>query len=245
MKYVLAITAVGIMLLAAMIAAVSADPPEGKGKGNGIDLTGEHYNLNIIGKKSDWNGGGSYDNPDRHTMFVPEDTKAKDENGDYIFSYTTPDDVVHEGAIGIGFTRGDDFAVKDGNAFDDGWCHFQVGGKTYKVFICCKAKPGYTSDIGAWVYAEDDTGNWYYMDVGEIQVKGRKFIECTDLFYVSTEEDDFGILTEDMWVFDYLDYVSEYDFSEDPNYSDIVDAMYFWDLQNNGNKLIKLRFYPV
>ena len=55
----------------------------------------------------------------------------------------------------------------------------------------------------------------------------------------------FGILSSDMWVFDYLDYVTEYDFSLDENYEDIVDAMYLWDLQNNGNKLIKLRFYEV
>ena len=236
LKAIVALSMVMVLGIGAVI-VVEADKPEEKGSGNGIDLTGEHYNLNIIGKKSDWNGGGTYDNPDRHTMFVPEDTST--------FSYVTPDDVTHTGSIGIEFTRGDDFAVKDGNAFDDGWCQFEVGKGTYRVFITCKAKPGYTSDIGSWVYAKDSTGSWYYMDVGEIEVKGRKFTDCTDLFYVSTEEDLFGILSSDMWVFDYLDYVTEYDFSLDENYEDIVDAMYLWDLQNNGNKLIKLRFYEV
>jgi hypothetical protein len=227
------------------VMAVMADKPEentnGKpekdSKGNGIDLTGAHYNLNIIGKKSDWSGGGSYNNPDRHTMFVPENTST--------FSYTTPDNVTHNGSVGIEFRRGNDFAVLDGTAYDDGWCQFQVARGTYRVYITCKAKPGYTSDIGAWVYAENTTGSWFHMDVGQIEVKGRKFVECTDLFYVTPTEDVFGILNGPMWVFDYLEYVSEYDFSLDPNYDDIVDAMYFWDLQNNGNKLIKLRFYEV
>jgi hypothetical protein len=43
--------------------------------------SGAHYNLNIIGKKSDWSGGGSYDNPARHTMFVPENTDEFRLNG--------------------------------------------------------------------------------------------------------------------------------------------------------------------
>jgi hypothetical protein len=40
----------------------------------GTDFNGAHYNLNIVGKKADWSGGGSYDNWDRHTMFVPGNT---------------------------------------------------------------------------------------------------------------------------------------------------------------------------
>jgi len=41
---------------------------------------GAHYNLNIIGKKSDWNAQGSFSNPDRHTMFVPEDIEDYNTN---------------------------------------------------------------------------------------------------------------------------------------------------------------------
>ena len=96
--------------------------------------SGAHYNLNIIGKKSDWNGGGSYDNPDRHTMFVPEDTTGWtiDLEGDY------PD----LDGIRIWMTQGDEFAVLDGNAFDDGEAVFQLGPGKYKVYIVAKAKPG-------------------------------------------------------------------------------------------------------
>ena len=32
------------------------------------------YVLNLVGKKDGWSGGGSYDNPERHTMFLPQTT---------------------------------------------------------------------------------------------------------------------------------------------------------------------------
>jgi hypothetical protein len=235
MKY-LAIIIVMILSVTALM-SVMADKPEDKTTGNGIDLTGEHYNLNIIGKKSDWNGGGSYNNPDRHTMFVPENSST--------FSYKTPDGDIHNGSVGIEFCRGNEFAVLDGTAFDDGWCQFQIPKGNFEVYITCKAKPGYTSDIGAWVYAENETGSWFHMNVGEIEVKGRKFVNCTDIFTVSPSEDAFGILNGSMWVMDYLDYLENYDFSTMENYDNITQAMYFWDLQNNGNKLIKIRFYEI
>jgi len=103
----------------------------------GTDFNGPHYNLNIIGKKSDWSGGGSYDNWDRHTMFVPEDTDG----------YFTPNG---EPGITIWMTQGPEFAVIDGNAFDDGEAAFELGPGTYKVYIVAKAKPGGETDITGW-----------------------------------------------------------------------------------------------
>jgi hypothetical protein len=119
----------------------------------GTDFNGPHYNLNIIGKKSDWNGGGSYDNPDRHTMFVPENTD----------DYLTPNGLP---GITIWMTQGPEFAVIDGNAFDDGEAAFELGPGTYKVYIVAKAKPGGYTDITGWVYAEDIDGGYYYLNIG-------------------------------------------------------------------------------
>jgi len=73
--------------------------------------SGAHYNLNIIGKKSDWNAQGSFDNPDRHTMFVPQDTTG--------WTIATPGDddtsaVPDLPGIKISMTQGDEFAVLDG-----------------------------------------------------------------------------------------------------------------------------------
>jgi len=232
MKYKALALLVAVLMISTGLIAVNADKPTEKG--NGIDLTGFHYNLNIIGKKSTWSGGGDYNNPDRHTMFVPANTTD--------FQYEAPDGTMINGSVAISFTQGPEFAVMDGNAFDDGWCHFELAPGTYRVFIVCKAKPGYDSDITGWIYAEDEYGTWYAYEVGDIQVtKSKKWRECTDLFYVSQSEDIFGIISTDTWVFDYLEFLINYDFGDDP---DIEDAMYFWDLMNNGNKLIKLRFYP-
>ena len=64
------------------------------------------YVLNMIGKKDGWSGGGSYDNPDRHTMFLPQ---------------TTAENVT------VWMSQGTEFAALDGNAFDDGNLSFQLG----------------------------------------------------------------------------------------------------------------------
>ena len=208
--------------------------------------SGAHYNLNIIGKKADWSGGGSYDNPDRHTMFVPEDTDE--------FELTpgnpclTPNGLP---GITIWMTQCgeecDDFAVLDGNAFDDCKCEFRLAPGKYEVWVTAKAKPpkegeDFYTNIGGWVFAEDEYGANYYFNIGSVMVKKKDgWLDATHIFYVSTGEDYFGIISADMWVFDYLNFLIGYDFGNDP---DITDAAYFWQYDNHGNKLVKVRFYP-
>jgi hypothetical protein len=220
--------------------------PDNDGLQPGLDFNGPHYNLNIIGKKADWSGGGSYNNPDRHTMFVPEDTSG--------WIIETPGDeettnVPDLDGIRIWMTQGSDWAVLDGNAFDDGECAFQLAPGHYKVYIVAKAKPPkpgeeYYTDITGWVYAADDNGAAYYYDIGYVRVtKSKKWKDATDLFYVSPGEDYFGIISADMWVFEYLSFLTAYDFGDD--LPDIIDAAYFWQFDNHGNKLVKVRFYPV
>jgi len=203
----------------------------------GTDFNGPHYNLNLIGKKAGWSGGGSYDNPARHTMFVPQNTTG--------FIPTPGDDdttgVPDLPGIKISMTQGAEFAVLDGNAFDDGECAFQLAPGHYKVYIVAKAKPGGYTDITGWVYAEDEYGAAYYYDIGDVRVtKSKKWKDATHLFYVSPGEDYFGIISDDMWVFEYLSFLTGYDFGDDP---DITDAAYFWQFDNHGNKLVKVRFY--
>ena len=55
-------------------------------------------------------------------------------------------------------------------------------------------------------------------------------------------QDYFGVIGTSMWIFDYLEFIENYDFGDDP---DITEAAYFWDFDNHGNKLIKVRFYPI
>ncbi len=197
----------------------------------GPDFNGSHYNLNLLGKKADWNGGGSYNNPDRHTIFVPEDTTN--------FSYTLPDGTTQNGSIKIAFTQNKsatDISVLDGNAFDDGQAAVELGKGTYHVYIVAKAKPGFTTNITGWVWFTDNTTNtqWMAIDVGSINVN-RQWQDATGLFYVDPTEDTLGITTNSTWVFDYLDMLASYGYG---------DGQYFWDYDNNGNKLVQVRFYP-
>jgi len=214
--------------------------------------SGAHYNLNIIGKKAEWNGGGSYDNPDRHTMFVPEDTTGW-------FIPTPGDDdttnVPDLPGIKIEMTQGAEFAVLDGNAFGDGKCAFQLAPGKYKVWITAKAKPpkpgeDYYTNIGGWVYAYDVVeGDSYYFNIGSVTVrKNSGWQDATELFYVSCTEDWFNLVELElecdglgMWVFDYLNFLTGYNFGDAP---DITDAAYFWQYDNHGNKLVQVRFYP-
>ena len=47
-----------------------------------------------------------------------------------------------------------------------------------------------------------------------------------------------------MWIFDYFEELESYDFGEVGLQDDIVETIYWWEVLNNGNKLIKVRFYP-
>jgi len=199
--------------------------------------SGAHYNLNIIGKKSDWNAQGSFDNPDRHTMFVPENTDEFRLNGTQCYAPAPLPDGV-EDTVGPGITiwmtscdnktNSDDcdFAVLDGNAFDDCKCEFQLAPGKYEVWIVAKAKPGGETNITGWLY--DPNLDEYYLktDAGTINVKskGKEWQVATDLFYYGGQ-----------WVFDYLQALID-----DP----LLDSgAYFWQYDNKGNKLVKVRFY--
>ena len=206
--------------------------------------SGAHYNLNIIGKKWDWKGGGSYDNESRHTMFVPEDIGEYNQNA-VTPCYTpmgTPSDAppgadysdprLDEPGITIWMTKGDEYAVLDGNAFDDCKCEFELDPGTYQIWIVVKAKPPkpgedrYT-DITGWVRFIDPDNNLDYLacDLGDLRVKknmGWKDV-TDDLFFF-----------EGMWLFDYLEYLEEEGYT---------DTAYFWQYDNHGNKLVKVRFY--
>ena len=224
---------------------VKPDKPDNDGLQPGRDFNGPHFNLNLIGKKAEWSGGGSYDNPDRHTIFVPEDTTG--------WTIETPGDedttnVPDLDGIRIWMTQGPEFAVIDGNACNDGEAAFELGPGTYRVYIVAKAKPAkkdapeYYTDITGWVYAEDQYGAAYYYDIGDVRVtKSKKWKDATHIFYVSPDEDWFGIIGDDMWVFEYLSFLTAYDFGE--LLPDITDAAYFWQYDNHGNKLVKVRFY--
>ncbi len=246
----------GIMMIMVFLVGVAAlaTPVEAKPKNNGpkpgTDFNGPHYNLNLIGKDKEM--PGDYDNPDRHVMFVPLDTT------DMYIDLNEPNNLGEPTLPGIKieFTQGGEFAMIDGDA-TDGYGALQIGPGKYHVYIAVKAKdPKYAdayTDITGWVEAYDNNGQlWYYIDVGYVQVKkgNNKWTDATDLFFVTTAEDDFGFLVGDepdyidnlgVWVFDYM---AGLDAWTDGDY-DLSDLAYFWQFDNHGNKNIQVRFYPM
>ena len=246
MKKIIAVGLAIVLLLTVAVTPALAKKP-------GTDFNGPHYNLNLIGKDKEM--PGDYDNPDRHTMFVPLDTTGMTidlEEPNNLDQETLP-------GIKIEMTQGDEFAMIDGNA-TDGYGAFEIGAGKYNVYIAVKAKsPKYDdpyTDITGWVEAYDNLGQlWYYLDVGDVQVKKGKnsWTDATELFFVDTSEDAFGYLNwlevEDMWVFDYMAgldtwYEDMADLGEEGEY-DLSDLAYFWQFDNHGNKLIQVRFYPM
>jgi len=219
------------------ISSITKERPDVK---PGIDFNGPHYNLNLIGKKVDWNAQGDFDNPDRHTMFVPLSTTGLTfpVGGTEEIPFDTLD------GIKISITSGEEFEVIDGNAFDDGECVFQLGPDKYNVYVVAKGKPGGSADITGWVYAK--ATDEYLFPIGNITVsRSKKWKDITDIFEVDAGEDGVDwtalLLTPPeypIWVFDYLDFLNTYL----PGYQ---NAEYFWQLVNNNVKLIQVRFYPV
>ena len=238
-------------LAALMVAGLVASPAYAAPKG--IDFNGAHFNLNLVGK--DKTMPGAYDNPDRHTMFVPTDTAG------FSFDINTPNNLNEATMAGvkISMTQGAEFAMLDGNA-TDGQGSFQLGAGKYMVYIAVKAKvpktPG-TVSITGWVESYDNLGQlWYYIPVGDVSVsKGKQWTDASDLFYVTADEDTFDFLTGTeanydaalgVWVFDYMAGLDGwYEASAGTAAYDLSDLAYFWQVQNDGAKLIQVRFYKV
>jgi len=204
----------------------------------GTDFNGPHFNLNLIGKKEGWNAQGNFDNPDRHTMFVPLNTT------DLEFTVGTEGTFDPLDGIKISMTSGEEFKVIDGNWFDDYECAFQLGPDKYDVYIVAKGKPGGDADITGWVYAK--ATDEYLFSIGHINVsRSKKWKDITDMFEVDDSEDDvpwgdWGITPPEypMWVFDYLTFLADW-------LPDYESAEYFWQLVNNNIRLIQVRFYPI
>ena len=219
-------------------------------------VNGQHFELNLLGKKEGWNDK-DVTNPERHTMFVPRNTE------DWYITLEQDNVVInHRDTVGknlgrlpglrINMTQGEEFAVIDGNAFDeDKDCDFQLGPGEYYVFVAMRGKKNVDPpQIDGWLEVYDEAINevWYYMNLGSVTVK-RNWTDATDLFYIDADEAyplPYAGGTQ-QWIFDYMEWLQDlesWDFGEgdvDVNYT---DAAYFWQLQNNGSQLIKVRFYP-
>ena len=209
-----------------------------------FNVNGPHFNLNLVAK--DKVMPGDYDNPDRHTMFIPLDTSSFTpfKTGNKAFS-DPPDSMT---GVRVNVTQGADWEVIDGNA-TDGVGAFQIAAGKWDVYIAVKAKKPHVSDahtyIAGWIEAWDKMNTmWYYLKVGDVTVsKNGRWTDASTILWVSDAEDPFDIVTGDpMWVFDYMPLMDALTFGDSQDrFSDLA---YLWQVDNHGNKLIQLRFYP-
>ena len=125
-------------------------------------LGNQFYTLNILGKKDGWDPNGSFDNPDRHTIFVPEDTFGIDVDL-YGPDGTTVVETIEDSAV-IWMTSGTEFAVLDGDG-TDGEAALQIERGKYYVAIAALGKP---SNDNKGEAREADLYGWYFDDEGEL-----------------------------------------------------------------------------
>jgi hypothetical protein len=246
----IALAIIAILVISGILIAVDAGR-RNSGPKPGTNFNGPHYNLNLIGKKKAM--PGDYDNPNRHTIFVPLNTSGF--NIDLNQDNNLPGNPATLPGVKIEMTQGSEFAVIDGDA-TDGLANLTIGPGRYNVYIVAKAKSpkfkdAYTNITG-WVESYDNNGDlWYYIDIGSVNIKKNKgWVDATDLFFVTTTEDTFNFLTGSeinyysqlgMWVFEYM---SGLDSWTAGGY-DLSDLAYFWQFDNHGNKLIQVRFYEM
>lgn len=241
----------GVILAVVLVATILPSAVLAKSPQTEFDLNGPHYNLNLVGKADGWNDK-EVANPERHTMFVPMDTTYWHID---LKSGPAGNKVVNHGSVSTNVTElpgfaiymtqsgTDDFAVIDGSAFDGDACELDLAAGQYRVVVAAKAKPVANPPIiDGWAQVYDEDGFlYYYLNLGTVTVS-RKWSDATDLFFIDNDEISSGItglptVSGQVWIFDYLNYLEGLE-----QYS---DTAYFWQLVNNGSKLIQVRFYPM
>jgi hypothetical protein len=264
-KVVLSVSLLAMMLLTSMSLAI----PVFAGNANQIVGQNPDFVLNILGKKDGWKPNGSFDNFDRHTIFVPEDTTGS--------SPGTYGGTSFADSILIWMQSGLEFGVLDGNACDDGNASIQVETGRYRVFVSVHGKPSNENkgenrlaDLKGWYY--DDEGELlgvYLYELGTAKILSRGKgspvpVEVTDLFEVEyavvydmlvhmymdagmTEAEAQAAATELLESYGYEpdDMIWIFDFLE--MLSDVFNDpdYYFWQLTNSGLKHIQVRFYKA
>jgi len=223
----------------AVLSAALASSPGLAQNGNGITTVGPHYNLNIIGVTNGKNA--PLTGSDRHTIFVPLYTNGK--NG--------PDTDPVPGAD-IWLTQGP-FTVCDGNAFDAAYdcngtqiakqgavfqlpCNTNITTAAGTTLVPCTT--GATASYNVWARVVGTPGGSSTLTTCAtepitgvlvcstkkavlVRMKPNKFTNVTDA--LTSLVDANTLQTVALFQGGFLNF--------------------FWDYDNNGNKLLQLRFY--
>ena len=230
-------TGICFCLMLALVLSIPAYAQVGKG------LSGAHWNLNLIGVPKNKTVPSMTDSS-RHTIFVPLQSGS---------------DVNRQ--VKINYVRGEDFRVLDGNATDDNEATIQVPYQfcedlttgceellSFDVYAVGLGKPNGSAIVQAeCTYSVDvvppDTTCTDTLLMGSFEIKRTNDgsnkphrVDITDIFRATgcldlnaNDACDTGDLQfSNIWIF---------------NIPQLQD--YFWDYDNNGLKLMQVRFYET
>jgi len=273
LHYLIAPLLVALALSTLAPVVVSANAQGGNNNPNKI-LGSPEFVLNILGKKEGWNPEGDFSNPDRHTIFVPE-------NGDSTIWITQAPR-----------KSGEPFAVLDGNGCDEDGAKLQLGDGYFAVYIVALGKPGGAGSTLDGVVPDPNTGEALLclgaLDTNQLKPHGKQPVwgDYTSLFYITEAQmvdyflalgfnetmsadlasltmtyfmsignymdvdPDPLVTTPGIWIFDFFDFIVEVlptildELGEEPP-TELNYGEYYWDLKNKGIKHLQVRFYHI
>jgi hypothetical protein len=211
------ITSMIVMMFAGIAWALTSN--------DGKKLSGAHYNLNIIGVKDKT---APMDDTQGHSLFVKLDGKTR-----------------------IMLAEGADFEVTDRNGTDGDGAAFTLpnpdpdntGTTLYSVFARALGKPGGKAKMVTGAYDPDTGEDVYSVCVLEVErTKGKPRFEnvSKELLYIYAYI--YVGLADPDGIPDSGDEYPIYEFMRLPLFAEELQG-YFWDYDNNGLKLLQLRFY--
>lgn len=210
--------------------------------GNGAPK-GTHYNLNLLGK--DNCPGDDLTGSNRHTIMVL--LNFSDQDADNILGDDPGNYVTLDKRNKIFLAPGTDFQVTDGNACDRNGAGFTLPANVataWTIWVRELGKPGGTGDIALCGVSDSGTA-----DPSDDEV-----VCSTDqvLLVRDTGKSTFRNVTRQLTTIDYQILVGYEADGTTPIYVQdsaiLFDSdfyQYLWDYDNNGLRLVQLRFYPV
>ena len=226
--------------------------------GNGIPISGPHWNINFIGHPKAYKGSG--DDSSGHSIMIPlrnvsgPQSLKCDVDGVNFLDDVYPPEVTAAPTSGarIFFEGGDTFAIIDRDA-TDGEARIVLPVNTFlatkdlkfQAYLRVLGKPNKYNpvtpegtvacmNINAYVQDALDSSMWYSTGtVTLVRGKGKSsFVRVTDLFAI--------------W------FCTEWDSTHTTclattNLSVFADqfSAYFWQILNDGTRLVQMRIYPV
>jgi hypothetical protein len=211
-----------------------------------LKLSGPHYNLNLLGK--DKCPGDDLKGTSRHTIMVLLNFSDASE----------PNSIVGDGDVlyadldkrnKIFLAPGPYFQVTDGNACDKDGAAFTLPdsiASAWDIYVRELGKPGGTGSITTCGVAAGEDGVIGNQD-DEVVCSS----ESVDLIRKAGRP-VWKNVTKDLTTIDYQTLVGYDAVTNEPIYVDDTVALfdaafyqYFWDYDNNGLRLVQMRFYPV